>query len=189
MYLTIKMLVALALPRVNSRELYVDFEEENLNEYQLSSGEIIQTFSIGAIRNEQNIDVELRDLIALCQSTNATVPTLPYLLARCEDGVANRTLQDFDNSSFSEFDRYSEEDGSIQYIIRHTLLDADVRDAPQDTSRPTINTQVGTTLVGLFDSQYMAWSKIPPIPPENEKSFWETFNESINRMREEDDVG
>ncbi|KAI1378032.1 hypothetical protein F4677DRAFT_33026 [Hypoxylon crocopeplum] len=177
------IMVHLALPTTSARVLNTHYDDNIVNRYWMLSGQMVETKTHEALLSKWNIDVELRDLIALCQSP-ADIPTLPYLLARCEEGV-KKTLEDFDSDDFSPTERQRETDDWMEAFIKYAFLDADIQDTPHDLTRPTINTQVGTTLVGLLDSQYSDWIQIPPRQSkyEHNPTLWGGFNEAINRMR------
>ncbi|OTA70683.1 hypothetical protein K449DRAFT_428234 [Hypoxylon sp. EC38] len=150
-----QMLICCALPTMHFDDLRIR-ADGTVNGYVTQWGLKLQTYAHEVFLGTENMDVLLRDIVAVCLSPTY-FPELQYLLKVCLGGIRRR-LEHFDNPNFSDADRERESDEAIKKFIQETLLDGDVKDIPQDFSRPTVNLQMGTTLLGLFASQNKSWA-------------------------------
>ncbi|KAI1411296.1 hypothetical protein F5Y13DRAFT_191572 [Hypoxylon sp. FL1857] len=163
------LLMCCALPTMDLNDLRIR-DYDTPARYTTVSGELIETFAHFTFLNTENMDYALRDVVAMCLH-GQYVPPLEQILAWCMYGV-QRQLPDFDNEYFAPLDRENETDEGIRNLVKYAFLDGDVRDAPQNISRPTVYTQVGTSTVGLFASQNARWEH-------GEEALWRGINRTL----------
>ncbi|KAI1762976.1 hypothetical protein GGR53DRAFT_467827 [Hypoxylon sp. FL1150] len=165
-------ITCLALPFISDEKLRPAISEVELTEPIVVGREshaVIYTEASTLFTDMPLMDWKLRDTIARCMGTHpVTIPTLPELLAICEDSVANRRLADFDLPD-QPFLRDRESDRNLQALVQHLVYDADA-DAQQAraSGRPLHNGQLGSTLLGLG-----AAGRAAPAPaPANHNVVW-----------------
>ncbi|KAI0144215.1 hypothetical protein F4776DRAFT_675734 [Hypoxylon sp. NC0597] len=148
------LLICCALPTIDYQVLRVH-DDDRPNRWVTRSGLELETHAHKAFLTAGNIDVALKDLVALCLSP-AYLPDLSYVVKTCLGGI-RRKLEHFDSDGFSQADKERESDEAIKSLIQQVFLDGEVKDIPRGLSRPAVNVQMGTTLLGLFESEVKAW--------------------------------
>ncbi|KAI2628479.1 hypothetical protein GGR54DRAFT_651334 [Hypoxylon sp. NC1633] len=168
MFSTGLLMCYLALPATDATEIInFDYTENEPVDYTLQTGAKIRTYCHQDLLATRNIDWALRDMIALLMAPDY-IPPLEIIVQFCTNGVYNRGVPDIVNEHFSQLDRERESDESIQELMRTVFLDGDVMETPIGFTRPTMNVQTGTTLVGLLDSESWRQIRMLPNPPRAE---------------------
>ncbi|KAI1370364.1 hypothetical protein F4677DRAFT_364702 [Hypoxylon crocopeplum] len=161
-----------------------DYFRDLPTSYYVAHGELIETQACDAFLKTFNMDHLLRDIIARCMARDRKdIPSLNMLLNLCEHVVDTRTLEDFDNAALSEEDRRDETDEVIDDLIKRSILDADIVDAPLEIERLTANTQMGTTMLGLMASHPTRLSVRPPETEGPNQTLFEGFAQTLEGIR------
>ncbi|KAI0842773.1 hypothetical protein F5Y06DRAFT_73330 [Hypoxylon sp. FL0890] len=187
------MILTLAAPDIPAQDLVADWQSI-WNEYELqvhpNAPEIVMTCAHRAFLDRQDLDPLLQDLVArMLSHFRDDKPDLAELVQTCEDAVANRRVEDFDNNNrLSREAKEMESDYWIRELVRVIILDADVAGGPLEHERPIQDTQMGTSLQGglaatMGQTLLPGVGRRPPARQTERQTLYEGFNRQVNRTR------